>query len=272
MELQVIDYFCDEIVVMDKTESMEIHISGLMGNMELRPDNYDIKDIIAMLENAEALLYPNSRQNRPVISYELLPGSVNHKFTTLAQCIIALNALIGQINQTGSIDFLESKTASAIENIQKLSRKKDCAVEIFTSLEDSNKIKLNAKTAYFRQENAWADAEFYFYGKITDAGGKDRANIHIVTGEFGMIRIQTPVDFLEQYEKNILYRTMGIRATGKQHLYTGEIDTSSLRFINLIDYSPKYDENYLNGLRRKAKPWLSSIRAEDWLNETRGRV
>jgi hypothetical protein len=156
--------------------------------------------------------------------------------------------------------------------MQKLSLKKNCTFEIRTSLAGSNEMKLDASTMYFRKENVWADAEFYFYGKITDAGGKDRANIHIATEELGMLRIQTPIDFLEGYEKNILYRTMGIYAMGKQHLYTGEIDTSSLKFVGLADYHPKYDENYLNGLRKKAKPWLSSINAENWLNEIRGRV
>jgi hypothetical protein len=257
---------------MDKTESLEIHVSGSNGNMELSRDNYDIRDIIAMLENAEILLYPNGKQNRPIISYEILPGSVRHKFTTHIQYIFAFNALVGQINQSGSIDFLDSKVASAIENLQKMSLRKNCTFEICTSLADSNKIKLDADTIYFKKANLWVDAEFYFYGKITDAGGKDKANIHIVTEELGILRIQTPIDFLEQYERNILYRTMGIYAIGKQHLYTNEIDTSSLKFVSLVDYRPKYDENYLNGLRKKAEPWLSSINAENWLNEIRGRV
>lgn len=254
------------------TGKIEIHVSGLNGGMELNPDNYDIREIITMLENAENMLYPNNRQNRPTISYEMLPGSVSHVFTTPIQYVIAFNAIIGQVSQKESIDFLDSKTASAIENLQKASQKKGYTFEISTSLGETNKIRLDAKTAYFRKENAWVDAEFYFYGKITDAGGKDKANIHLLTEEFGMIRIQTPVEFLEKYERNILYRNMGIYASGKQHLYTDEIDTSSLKFIDLIDYSPKYDENYLNGLREKAQKWLSSIDADNWINQIRGRV
>jgi hypothetical protein len=63
-----------------------------------------------------------------------------------------------------------------------------------------------------------------------------------------------------------------VRARGKQHVYTDEIDTATIHFVDLIDYRPKYDENYLNELREKARPWLSSINAENWLNEIRGRV
>jgi hypothetical protein len=258
---------------MDKTGQIEIHVSGTNGNIELNPDNYDIRDIITMLENVEDLLYPNDRQSRPVISYNILPGSVRHVFTTSMQYIIGFNAVIGQINQAESIDFLDNKTASAIENLQKASLKKDYIFEIFTSLNNSNKIKLDAKTTYFRRENTWVDAEFYFYGKITDAGGKDKANIHIFTEELGLIRVQTPIDFLERYENNILYRTMGIYTTGKQNLHTGEIDKSSFRFVNLIDYHPKYDEHYLNGLREKAqKSWIASVNTESWINDIRGRV
>jgi hypothetical protein len=257
---------------MDKTGQIEIHISGTNGNIELNPDNYDIRDIITMLENAEDLLFPNDRQSRPIISYNILPGSVRHVFTIPIQFIIGFNAVIGQINQTGSIDFLDNKTASAIENLQKASLRKDYAIEISTSLNDSNKIKLDAKTTYFRRENTWVDAEFYFYGKIIDAGGKDKANIH-VSIEGQTVRIQTPIDFLKRYENNILYREMGIYAMGKQHLHTGEIDKSSLKFVSLVDYRPVYDEQYLNGLREKAqKSWLASINADDWINEIRGRL
>jgi hypothetical protein len=40
------------------------------------------------------------------------------------------------------------------------------------------------------------------------------------------------------------------------HSETGEIDTSTLKFIELVDYQPKYDEDYLNSLIEKAaKSW-----------------
>ncbi|MFN3562760.1 MAG: hypothetical protein ACK4XM_12730, partial [Chloroherpetonaceae bacterium] len=122
-----------------------------------------------------------------------------------------------------------------------------------------------------RTEAIWADAEFYFYGKVTNAGGKDRANIHILTEELGTVRIETPIRFLEQYSENLLYKTFGIRATGKQHIETGEIDTSTLQFIELVDYRPKYDEQYLRALRNKAKTsWLGSVNPDNWLKEIRG--
>lgn len=83
--------------------------------------------------------------------------------------------------------------------------------------------------------------------------------------------MQTPISFLEEYEDNLLYKTLGIRAVGKQHSETGEIDTATLKFIELVDYQPKYDEFYLKGLRDKAKKaWLRNINADNWLTEIRG--
>lgn len=243
-----------------------------MGNMDLSPDNYDIREVISLLENAENLLHPTDKKDRPTISYKIEEGSVRHIFKTSIQSIIGFNALIGQIILSQNIDFLELGTAKAFENIQDIASKKNYSFSIKTSMEKSNELRIDKTTRYYRTEAIWADAEFYFYGKVTNAGGKDKANIHLSTEELGTIRIQTPISFLEMYDDNLLYRTFGIRAIGKQHSETGEIDTNSLMFIELVDYQPKYDERYLKTLRDKAKKsWLGSINPDAWLKEIRGR-
>ncbi len=256
---------------MEKIGFIEIKITGSKGNLDLSPDNYDIREIISILENAESLLYPGDKRERPVISYKIEEGSVRHIFKTSIQYIIAFNAIIGQINQSQNIDFLELATAKAFENIQDVAAKHNYVFSISTSLDDTNQIIVNKATHYYRAEAIWADAEFYFYGKLTNAGGKDKANIHIFTEEIGTVRIQTPISFLEHYDENLLYKTFGIRASGKQHSETGEIDTSTLKFIELVDYHPEYDEQYLKGLRDRAKKsWLGSINPDNWLKEIRG--
>jgi len=256
---------------MEKIGFIEIKITGSKGNLDLSPDNYDIREIISILENAESLLYPGDKRERPIISYKIEEGSVRHIFKTSIQYIIAFNAIIGQINQSQNIDFLEPATAKAFENIQDVAAKRNYVFSISTSLDDTNQVIVNRTTHYYRAEAIWADAEFYFYGKLINAGGKDKANIHIFTEEIGTVRIQTPISFLEQYDENLLYKTFGIRASGKQHSETGEIDTSTLKFIELVDYHPKYDEQYLKGLRDRAKKsWLGSINPDNWLKEIRG--
>jgi hypothetical protein len=256
---------------MDKIGFIEIRITGSKGNLDLTPDNYDIREIISMLEQAENMLYPGDKKDRPTISYKIEEGSVKHIFKTSIQYIIGFNAIIGQVNQIQNIDFLDLSTARAFENIQDIAIKRDYTFNIKTSLENSNEVKIDRSSHFKRTEAIWADAEFYFYGKVTNAGGKDKANIHIFTEETGTVRIQTPISFLEEYDENLLYKTFGIRATGKQHSETGEIDTSNLKFIELVDYQPKYDEQYLKTLRAKAKKsWLGSINPDSWLQEIRG--
>jgi hypothetical protein len=132
-------------------------------------------------------------------------------------------------------------------------------------------LTITRKSHFKRSEPVWADAEFYFYGKVTNAGGKDKANLHLSTEEMGTVRIQTTIDFLKEYDDNLLYKNFGVRATGKQHSETGEIDTSSLKFVELVDYQPKYDESYLNQLISKASSTWSNVKDKDqWLREIRG--
>jgi hypothetical protein len=255
----------------DKTGYIEIRITGSKGNIELSPENYDIREIISVLENAEELLYSGVKKDRPTISYNIEKGSVKHIFKTSIQYVIGFNAIIGKVSQVQNIDFLDLSTAKAFENIQDIAVKKDYIFNMSTSIENSNEVKIDRNTNFYRSESIWGDAEFYFYGKITNAGGKNNANIHIATEELGTIRIQTPISFLENLEENLLYKTVGIRASGKQHSETGEMDTSTFKFIEIVHYQPKYDDKYLTELRDKAKKsWLGKINPDNWLKDIRG--
>jgi len=256
---------------MEKTGQIEIRISGFRGNLELAPDNYDIREIMVVLENTENLLFPYDKKDRPLLSYKIEEGSVRHIFKTSVQFIIGFNAILGQINSVQNIDFLDQPTAKAIENFQELAVKNDLTFAISTSIAESNALNIDRSTNYIKTQSLWVEAEFYFYGKLTNAGGKDKANIHILTEELGTLRIETPIEFLEKYEENLLYKTFGIRAVGKQHIETGEIDRSTLRFVELIDYQPKYDEDYLRAIRNKAvNSWLNDIDPDKYISEIRG--
>jgi len=259
---------------MENTGHIEIHIEGKNGNLELKPDNYDISELIPILVDAEILLNPDKNKKRPLITYEIQEGTVKHVLKTSMQRVVMFNALLAAVSNAGNIDFLDSRIGMAFERLQNMALKKNYTLDISTSIDKKNIIKITPQTHYFfRKENLWVNAEFYFYGKITNAGGKDNANIHLSTSDLGTLYIQTPIDFLEQYENNLLYKTMGIYAVGMQNVETGEIDTTSLKFQELVTYVPKYDEEYLSGLREKAmQNWLSNINTNDWLNEIRGRA
>jgi hypothetical protein len=254
----------------EKIGDIEIRVVGKSGNLNLSPDNYDIKQIAYLLQNVEDLLYPTHKKDRPIITYDIQEGSVRHIFKTSIQAVIGFSALLSQIQSQNNIDFLELRTARAIEEIQKISRQKNYEFQIKTSLEKDAELKINPSTKFFRTENTWVDAEFYFYGILKDAGGKSKANIHIDTSDYGYLSIETGEEFLKEREDNLLYKNYGVRATGKQNMDTGEVDTKSLKLVELIDYNPKFDNDYLKTLINKAKNNWKGIDADEWLLNMRG--
>lgn len=255
---------------MENKGYIEIIVKGFKGKLEITPETFDIKELSEIIEQAEKLLFPGERKERPIISYKMEEGSVKNIFKTSLQAVIGFSAILSEVEAKQNIDFLELNTAKAIETFQENAIKKDYAFEIKTSVENSPTLKIDKTTFYYRTTENWVDAEFYFYGKITNAGGKDKANIHLVTEELGTLFIQTPQEFLAIAEENILYKTYVIRAKGKQNSQTGEIDKQSLSFIEMIDYNAKYDEEYLKKLRSKAMNWLNKINPDDWLKDIRG--
>ena len=255
---------------MDKIGDIEIRVTGKSGHKELSPDNYDIRYITSILQNVEDLLYPNNKKDRPVITYDLKEGSVRHIFKTTIQTVIGFSAVLSQVQVNNSIDFLDLRTAKALENIQNLSRQKNYEFQIKTSLKEDYELIINPSTEFFRSENIWVDAEFYFYGVLKDAGGKTKANVHLDTKDYGYLSIETGEDFLKQQEENLLYKEFGVRATGKQNVETGEIDTKSLKLLELVDYNPTFDSYYLDDLISKAKKNWVGIDPDEWLKNLRG--
>lgn len=256
---------------MDESKGfIEIKVTGIKDGIKLTPENYDIQEVVFMLQEIENLLHPYENKKRPIISYEIQNGSVKHIFKTSIQLVIGFNAILGQLNEKLSWDLLEPNTSKAFEKIYHKAQKFDYEFEFKTSLENTAIFKINKNTVFSKKEPLWLESEFYFYGKIVNAGGKNDPNIHIDTEEFGTIKIHTPMSFLEKLEKNLLYKIYGIRALGKQNSQTNEIDKSSFQFLELIEYQPKYDEEYLKSLQKKAQKSWKDIDAEEWLKQIRG--
>lgn len=174
---------------MDKIGDIEIRVVGKSGGKELHPDNYDIRYITSILQNIENLLYPHNKKERPLLTYNIQEGSVRHVFKTPVQYVIGFSAVLAQVQASQSIDFLDLKTARAFESIQNLSIEKNYSFEFNTSVNNDVALSINSQTHFFRTKNLWAKAEFYFYGVLTNAGGKSKANIHLDIAEFGSLTI-----------------------------------------------------------------------------------
>lgn len=255
---------------MDQRGTIEIRVSGSKGNLELSPDHYDIREIAQLFDAIESILYSGGKKQRPEITYSIERGSVRHIFKTSFQSIVAVSAILANVLETGSIDKLELTTARAIEKLQSDAVSKNYEFTISTSEWRNGELRITPQTHYRRSEEIWVDAEVYLYGTLTDAGGKDKSNIHLDTKEYGQVTIDADKEYLRNIEENLLYKEYGVRVKGKQSLATGEIDFSSLKLISLQGYRPVYDEVYLNELIAKASKSWEGVDVDNFLSELRG--
>ncbi len=252
--------------------SIEIRIAGDKNGNELTPDNFDIKEIKLLMESIEDMLYPISKKGRPDITYSIEQGSVKNIFKTSLPAVAAFSAVMSMVNEDKSIDRIDLTIANAIEKIQETASKTKYVFEIKTSQDTHNTLTISPETNYKRtNDNVWVEAEFYLYGTLTNAGGKDKSNIHIDTDELGSIIIATDRNLLKQEEKNLLYKELGVRVLGRQNKDTGEIDKSEFHLKEIIDYSPQYDEDYINNLIHKVGDTFDGLDIDEWISEIRGR-
>lgn len=255
---------------MERTATFEVVIQGTKAGKPLMPEDYDIRALRELLEEVEVLLFPNNRHERPVISYEVKEGSVRNIFRTGVEAVAKTGAVLSLVASTGTVDVLEPRTARAIEAMQRWAQESDLAFTLRTSLPGASEVRIDRTTHYLRTEATSVETELYLYGKVVDAGGKEKPNIHLAVDGEGMYVIDAQQQFLEGLEKNILYHRMGIRAMGRQNLQTGEIEKGSLKLIELIDYDEQYEDAYLKRLQAKAYTWLKDIDPDQYLNDVRG--
>jgi len=256
---------------MDNLGVVEIHITGVRGNTPLSLDNYDVSELQTILGQAVELLFPGRKKGRPIITYEIATGSVKHIFKTSMQAVIGFNAILGQINQNQSLNFLEESTAKAIASFQKSALKNKYYIDISTSIANSNKLSINTQTKWVAPPAEWVKAEFYFYGEVTNIGGKTNPVINLNVPSLGILRIQTPKDVLANLDINLIYKIKGIKSSGVQNKITGETDYDSLHFMEFIEYEPAYDDNYLNEIIQKnTGVWANVKDVDSWLHDLRG--
>ena len=180
-------------------------------------------------------------------------------------------AILAQVQAGNSIDFLEYPTAKAFEYFQETARKQGVEFAIFTSLANTARVVVDVSSTFHRSKEIWAEAEMYFYGIITNIGGKSSPNLHLDTKEYGLLTISAEKEVLAGFEKNPVFKSYGVRAYGMQSVKTGEIDKSSLRFIDIVNYSPSNENDYLDILIKKASgSWENVPDADVWLKELRG--
>ena len=245
-----------------------IHIEGQYGAEKLTPDNYDITLMQSVLGYAITLLDLDRRKERPVTTFHVETGSVSNVFTTSKQKAAEFASVLALVVSSSSIDQLDARTAVAFEELQRFAIQNNFNLDISSSESKEHVVHITPTSYFRRTESLWADAEVYYYGTIVDAGGKKKSNIHLDTKD-GLIMIDADKDILANISGNPLYRKYGVRAMAKQNVISGDIDRSSLKLIEIIEFEPKFDMAYLEKKIEASTPVWSGIDADEFLHEIR---
>ena len=258
------------VLNMENTGQVVIHLEGKYGEEPLTPSNYDILLMRDVLEYASVLLDLDKKKDRPVATFHTESGSVNNVFTVSLQKAAEFASILAlMLGTSHPLDSLEPKTAIAFENFQKFSVQNNFNIDISSSQAQNTILHITPRTNFQRTENLWVDAEVYYYGILTDAGGKNKSNIHLDTKD-GTIKIDAEKEYLSNIQGNPLYRKFGVVAIAKQNIKTGVIDSSSLRLKEMIEFEPKFDMQYLNEKINASTPIWTGIDVDAFLDEVRG--
>jgi len=254
---------------MKKKEFIKISITGEIDKQKLTPDNFDIAELKELLDNFEKIIAPDNKIKRPVIGYRIEEGSIINKFIMPLVAVAAFNGILEELDVSKTLDFLPYRQAKSFEAIQLKSQKNNWDFNISTSLKQSHKLRISKDTNFLINPALWVTTEVYLYGDIIEAGGKQNPNIHIDTKEYGTIIVSVSREVLKEKEQNLLYKTIGLKAQGLQNINTGKLE--NLSFIEFVDYSPVYDEKYMQECVEKATPaWADVKDVDKWINELRG--
>lgn len=249
------------------TGKIIIHLQGKFGNKPLVPDNYDITQLHELLGVVEGMIRPDRKKVESPVTLTIEDGSVKNVFTTGKEIAGKFAVILSMLSASTSLNQFETNTARGLESLQKYAIKNDFNIDMSTS-ESPASFSITPYTTLQMDNDLWVDAEMYLYGKIVDAGGKNKSNMHIET-ENGIFVIQTDKEYLGNIQENPIYKNYAVRAMAKQNIVTGEIDTSSMKLIEIEDYQPSFDKDYLESKIKDSVPVWKGIDADEFLHQLR---
>lgn len=248
---------------MEALGHVEIHIQDYAHPGKLKPDTFDIAELRETLTCVEDMLFPDKKQERPTITMQIKNGSVVERFTTCLPAVARFSGILALVINLQELRGLDKKTAESFMKLQAYSSKNGRSISLTTS-EDKSELRITPETKYDHYDDVmWMDTEFFFYGEIVNAGGKNDPNIHLDVPGRGVLKISTDRKLLSGQKENLLYKTVGVHAKGQRNIANGEI--GSLSLIKFIDYTPTWDEDYINGLMEKGSKAWEGVDPDTWL-------
>lgn len=248
---------------MEERGYIEIRIDNF--DKSLSPKDVDINEIKNIISDIETFLYPTKEEkySRPLISYEIQPGSAKHKFFLPISSVILFAGLISEVSKRDSIGFLDYKRQDIISKFQRKAIKDSITIEFNTSLSKDTVLMVNNNTRFEMESPKYYEAEFYLYGEIYQEGGKS-PNVHINTLKDGNLAISATKEQITEGEKKT-YKTYGVKVKGKKSLEDGRL--YDLKLIDFIQYKPSFDRVLLDKMISKASENLSKIKdLDEWID------
>jgi hypothetical protein len=245
---------------------LQLKVEGIGKNgLVLSKQNYDIADLKNIIESMDLILSEESGSTLVIIEN----GCILNKFFASLVVISNLTVGINQIKVKKNIDFLAKPVSQGIQKLQDFARQRKYTISLKTSQKGSKILKITPDTNYYPSTPNWVDIDLYLYGRITDAGGKEKANIHLDTDK-GLIKIKTTIKDLKNIQGNPLYKNFRILVSAKQNIFNGEIDPNSYSLKDIFEMREYYDEEELDRLIENSRKWTEGRTTEEILKEMRG--
>lgn len=255
---------------------IDIDISGKINGVEAKPDTMDIKYLHKVIECADMLMSEGgNRRADDIVTLQILEGSHNSRFyISQVQRFVQTSAVIYAIATSGNLDGISPKTKGAILGLQAEAKSLGVTIKLQSSSPEYSEhpLIITPDTNLVALSDIWVDAEVYLYGTITNAGGKVSPNIHLMDDEGKTYTIHASEEYLKSKEENMLYRYYGVKVKCRQNISSWEIDRKGMQLLDIFEYSPKFDEDYLFRLSEQATARYSALgmSTEEILNEIRG--
>jgi len=236
------------------------------GNVDILTLHQFMGDVITLIQG------DHNRSDFINAPVEITDGSV--KIRSFLSTIL-LSSLLSDIEHLKSSRDLDAISPKRAEVFSKWGKKAQSIKSKFeyslmaehVDLEDRKLFLINAESGFrHRQKDLWVKAEKYLTGKVVDAGGKNKPNIHLVLPS----GVTVMIGATEQQLKGqpYIYENMTFNVSAKEHLKTGEIKDAVL--LDAVEASKEIDEDELKLLWSKGEEaWKDVESANQWVESLR---
>lgn len=109
------------------------------------------------------------------------------------------------------------------------------------------------------------------YGTVVLVGGSNIPVLCLDTAEYGIITIQIPKSTLLNYERKLLYTTIGVVVDAQKSIQDDRIQNNEAVFVEFLDYgNHTYNPSNLDALIQKAsQEALDNKVPDNWLEHLR---